>query len=77
MGQSMGLEIAGWCRMLFHMSWLLWDQIILWVREQCSVNKLTIAFEDTIEEAIERKKLKYAEQVVKSREQGSQAYQWR
>ena len=36
--------------------------------------ELTIPFEDAIEEAFERKKLKYAELVVEARERGWQAH---
>ena len=40
--------------------------------------ELTVPFEDTIEEAFERKELKYAELLVEAREQGWHTQdQWR
>ena len=70
-GGKARVEIAGWCRKAIssstEYSWMLWDQI--WcLYSECErivyFIKSTIPFEDAIDVAFERKKLKYAELVA-------------
>ena len=57
--------------------WQLWDQAWCWDSESEHIVyfvELTIPFEDAIEEAFEKKKVKYAELVVDARQWGWQAH---